>query len=111
MFDAITNTQISEVTRENVIDVWFSPKGTYFATWERPSKCDVKGVIWRLMFANSGSNLAKLEDGSGSNNLILWESKTGTQLAAFSQKAYSNSYVSLEKSGGSVGEGWIGSRW
>jgi hypothetical protein len=43
--------------------------------------------------------LAKLEDGSGSNNLILWESKTGTQLAAFSQKAYSNSYVSLEKSG------------
>ncbi|KAI9287932.1 eukaryotic translation initiation factor eIF2A-domain-containing protein [Umbelopsis sp. AD052] len=72
VFDAATDVQISEVTRINVIDVWFSPKGTYFATWERPTK---------------------LEDGSGSNNLIIWESDTGAQLAAFSQKAYSNSNI------------------
>ncbi|KAH8551581.1 eukaryotic translation initiation factor eIF2A-domain-containing protein [Umbelopsis sp. PMI_123] len=72
VFDAVTDTQISEVTRTNVIDVWFSPKGTYFATWERPTK---------------------LEDGSGSNNLLIWESKTGAQFAAFSQKAYSNSNI------------------
>ncbi|KAJ2964371.1 hypothetical protein NQZ79_g682 [Umbelopsis isabellina] len=69
VFDAITNTQISEVVKANIVDVWFSPKGTYFVTWERPTK---------------------LEDGSGSNNLIIWESKTGTELASFSQKAYNN---------------------
>jgi uncharacterized protein with WD repeat len=38
VFDAITNTQISEVVKANVVDVWFSPKGTYFVTWERPSE-------------------------------------------------------------------------
>lgn len=34
--------------------------------------------------------LAKLEDGSGSNNLIVWDAKTGEQIAAFSQKAQNN---------------------
>jgi hypothetical protein len=45
----------------------------------------------RSVATNVYSIAAKLEDGSGSNNLIIWESKTGAQLAAFSQKAYSNS--------------------
>lgn len=34
--------------------------------------------------------LAKLEDGSGSKNLIIWDTKTGEEIASFSQKAQNN---------------------
>lgn len=52
-----------------MIDFWLSPQGSYLATWERPSK---------------------LEDGSGSRNLIIWDVKAGTEIASFTQKAQNN---------------------
>ncbi|KAI9265700.1 eukaryotic translation initiation factor eIF2A-domain-containing protein [Helicostylum pulchrum] len=69
VYDAATLEQFCEIERPNVIDFWLSPQGSYLATWERPTK---------------------LEDGSGSNNLIVWDAKTGEQIAAFSQKAQNN---------------------
>jgi translation initiation factor 2A len=33
---------------------------------------------------------AKLENGAGSNNLTIWDAKTGEEIAAFSQKAQNN---------------------
>ncbi|KAJ7712124.1 eukaryotic translation initiation factor eIF2A-domain-containing protein [Mycena maculata] len=50
----------------NVVDVKFSPRGTYISTWERP---------------------LKLEDGSQHKNLRVFSSSTGEELIAFTQKA------------------------
>ncbi|CAO3610138.1 unnamed protein product [Cunninghamella blakesleeana] len=69
VFDASTLKQLSEIKRSNIIDLWLSPQGSYLATWERPTK---------------------LEDGSGSKNLIIWDTKTGEEIASFSQKAQNN---------------------
>ncbi|RUS23444.1 hypothetical protein BC937DRAFT_86128 [Endogone sp. FLAS-F59071] len=69
VFDASTNALVSEILRANVIEIGFSPRGTYISTWERPTK---------------------LEDGSGSKNLTVWEARSGNELASFSQKGQSN---------------------
>ncbi|CAO3685298.1 unnamed protein product [Rhizopus stolonifer] len=69
VFDANSLEQLCEIAKENVIDFWLSPQGSYVATWERPSK---------------------REDGSANNNLTIWDVKTGQEIAAFSQKAQNN---------------------
>ncbi|KAI9323826.1 eukaryotic translation initiation factor eIF2A-domain-containing protein [Dichotomocladium elegans] len=69
VFDAATLTQWCEIQRPNVVDLWFSPQGSYVATWERPTK---------------------LEDGSGSQNLMIWDAKTAQLIASFSQKSLNN---------------------
>lgn len=87
VFNASTLEQLCEIVRPNVVDFWLSPQGNYVATWERPSK---------LPFYKSGGHcltsdkLAKLENGAGSNNLVIWDGKTGEEIAAFSQKAQTN---------------------
>jgi len=50
----------------NVVELSFSPRGTYLATWERP---------------------LKLEDGAQHKNLRVFSVSTGSELVAFSQKA------------------------
>ncbi|KAL0092443.1 eukaryotic translation initiation factor eIF2A-domain-containing protein [Phycomyces blakesleeanus] len=69
VYDAGSLEQWCEIKRPNVIDLWLSPQGSFVATWERPTK---------------------LEDGSGSRNLIVWDAKTGEEIASFSQKAQNN---------------------
>ncbi|KAF7353882.1 Eukaryotic translation initiation factor 2A [Mycena venus] len=49
----------------NVVDLKFSPRGTYLSTWERP---------------------LKLEDGSQHKNLRVFSSSTGEELIGFTQK-------------------------
>ncbi|KAI8980325.1 eukaryotic translation initiation factor eIF2A-domain-containing protein [Pilobolus umbonatus] len=68
-FDAHTMEQRCEIRKSNVIDFWLSPQGSYMATWERPTKA---------------------EDGSGNDNLFIWDLSTGEQIAGFSQKAQNN---------------------
>lgn len=70
VFDATSLEQFCVIERANVVDFWLSPQGSYLATWERPTK---------------------LENGAGSNNLTIWDAKTGEEIAAFSQKAQTNS--------------------
>lgn len=50
ILDASTQAPLQVIHQKGVIDVAFSPKGTYLATWERPGKkglgervCDVPG--------------------------------------------------------------------
>ncbi|KAG2218966.1 hypothetical protein INT45_008390 [Circinella minor] len=69
VFDASTLTQRCEIQQANVVDLWFSPQGSYLATWQRPTK---------------------LEDGSGSRNLLIWDALNGEQIASFSQKQINN---------------------
>ncbi len=49
-----------------VVDLQFSPRGTYLSTWERP---------------------AKLEDGSMARNLKIWNSNSGEEIASFERRS------------------------
>ncbi|RDB19482.1 Eukaryotic translation initiation factor 2A [Hypsizygus marmoreus] len=55
-----------ELAISNIVDIRFSPRGTYLSTWERP---------------------VKLEDGSQHKNLRVFSASTGEELIAFSQKS------------------------
>jgi translation initiation factor 2A len=82
--------QFCEIERANVIDFWLSPQGSYLATWERPSKFRYMHFQGDLHTNFYSIKKAKLENGAGSNNLTIWDAKTGTEIAAFSQKAQNN---------------------
>ncbi|ORX59490.1 translation initiation factor eIF-2A [Hesseltinella vesiculosa] len=69
VFDTDTLKQRCVINHPNVLDLWFSPQGNYLATWER---------------------YTKLEDGTGCKNLFIWNTKTGEEIASFSQKAQNN---------------------
>ncbi|EPQ50143.1 translation initiation factor eIF-2A [Gloeophyllum trabeum ATCC 11539] len=56
---------LQELPVPNVVELNFSPRGTYLSTWERP---------------------VKLEDGSQHKNLRVFSVSTGEELVAFSQK-------------------------
>lgn len=57
---------LQELQLPNVVELKFSPRGTYLSTWERP---------------------VKLEDGSQHKNLRIFSVSTGEELVAFSQKS------------------------
>ncbi|KAJ6630332.1 eukaryotic translation initiation factor eIF2A-domain-containing protein [Mycena sp. CBHHK59/15] len=66
IFQAEGAQLLQELVIPNVVDVKFSPRGTYISTWERP---------------------VKLEDGSQHKNLRVFSSSTGEELISFTQKA------------------------
>ncbi|KAG6849912.1 hypothetical protein H0H93_003780 [Arthromyces matolae] len=55
-----------ELPTPNIVDIRFSPRGTYISTWERP---------------------VKLEDGAQHKNLRIFSASTGEELTSFSQKS------------------------
>ncbi|GLB35631.1 putative functions in the early steps of protein synthesis of a small number of specific mRNAs [Lyophyllum shimeji] len=57
---------LQELPLPNVIELRFSPRGTYLSTWERP---------------------VKLEDGTQHKNLRIFSVSTGEELTAFTQKS------------------------
>jgi translation initiation factor 2A len=57
---------LQELQLSNIVELKFSPRGTYLSTWERP---------------------IKLEDGSQHKNLRVFSVSTGEELIAFSQKS------------------------
>ncbi|KAG6827789.1 hypothetical protein H0H87_003622, partial [Tephrocybe sp. NHM501043] len=57
---------LQELLLPNIIDLRFSPRGTYLSTWERP---------------------VKLEDGAQHKNHRIFSASTGEELVAFSQKS------------------------
>ena len=57
---------LQELHLPNIVELQFSPRGTYISTWERP---------------------VKLEDGSQHKNLRVFSVSTGEELIAFSQKS------------------------
>ncbi|KAJ6567105.1 eukaryotic translation initiation factor eIF2A-domain-containing protein [Mycena capillaripes] len=66
IFQAEGAQLLQDLPIPNVVDVKFSPRGTYISTWERP---------------------VKVEDGSQHKNLRVFSSSTGEELIAFTQKA------------------------
>ncbi|KAJ7765703.1 eukaryotic translation initiation factor eIF2A-domain-containing protein, partial [Mycena metata] len=66
IFEAEGAQLLQDLPIPNVVDVKFSPRGTYISTWERP---------------------VKLEDGSQHKNLRVFSSSTGEELIAFTQKS------------------------
>ncbi|KAI0628839.1 translation initiation factor eIF-2A [Trametes polyzona] len=57
---------LQELAIPNIVEISFSPRGTYLSTWERP---------------------VKLEDGAQHKNLRVFSVSTGEELVAFSQKS------------------------
>ncbi|KDQ34142.1 hypothetical protein PLEOSDRAFT_1095628 [Pleurotus ostreatus PC15] len=69
IFQAESAQFLRELQVPNVVDIQFSPRGTYMSTWERP---------------------VKFEDGSQHKNLRIFSVSTGEELIAFSQKSQDN---------------------
>lgn len=57
---------LQELSLPNIVDLSFSPRGTYISTWERP---------------------VKLEDGAQHKNLRVFSVSTGEELISFTQKS------------------------
>jgi translation initiation factor 2A len=66
IFQAESAQLLQELPVPNVVEVKFSPRGTYVSTWERP---------------------AKLEDGAQHKNLRVFSASTGAELVSFTQKS------------------------
>ncbi|KAH0825712.1 eukaryotic translation initiation factor eIF2A-domain-containing protein, partial [Lanmaoa asiatica] len=66
IFQAEGAKLLQELSIPNIIELQFSPRGTYISTWERP---------------------AKLEDGAQHKNLRIFSVSTGEELIAFTQKS------------------------
>jgi len=66
IFLAESAALLREITLPNIVEINFSPRGTYLSTWERPVKND---------------------DGSQHKNLRVFSVSTGEQLTAFTQKS------------------------
>ncbi|KAJ8507762.1 hypothetical protein ONZ45_g9899 [Pleurotus djamor] len=69
IFQAENAQVVRELPLPNVIEIQFSPRGTYISTWERP---------------------VKLEDGSQHKNLRVFSVSTGEELISFTQKSQDN---------------------
>ncbi|KAI9570683.1 eukaryotic translation initiation factor eIF2A-domain-containing protein [Boletus coccyginus] len=66
IFQAEGARLFQELSIPNIIELQFSPRGTYISTWERP---------------------VKLEDGAQYKNLRIFSVSTGEELIAFTQKS------------------------
>ncbi|KAI0648493.1 translation initiation factor eIF-2A [Trametes meyenii] len=66
IYQAESAQLLQELSLPNIVEISFSPRGTYLSTWERP---------------------VKLEDGSQHKNLRIFSASTGEELVAFSQKS------------------------
>ena len=66
IFQAESAQLLQELAIPNVVEINFSPRGTYISTWERP---------------------VKLEDGAQHKNLRVFSVSTGEELIAFTQKS------------------------
>ncbi|OBZ75320.1 Eukaryotic translation initiation factor 2A [Grifola frondosa] len=66
VFQAESAQLVQELSLPNILDISFSPRGTYISTWERP---------------------VKLEDGAQHKNLRVFSASTGEELVAFTQKS------------------------
>jgi len=71
IYNSETGQIKSEIVVPNVASIHLSPKGTYLLTWERWTTKD------------------KQDSQASKENLIIWETATGTKLAGFIQKAIS----------------------
>ena len=91
----------------NIIEIGFSPRGTYLSTWERPGESSSargrslfrRGFSWLncllIGYCPSLRNLSvrfayavKFEDGAQHKNHRVFSVSTGEELIAFSQKAH-----------------------
>ncbi|PCH38525.1 translation initiation factor eIF-2A [Wolfiporia cocos MD-104 SS10] len=66
IFQAESAQLLQELSLPNVVEINFSPRGTYLSTWERP---------------------VKLENGAQHKNLRVFSVSTGEELVAFTQKS------------------------
>lgn len=69
IYQAESSLLLKELPLPNILEINFSPRGTYLSTWERP---------------------VKLEDGAQHKNLRVFSVDTGEELVSFTQKSLEN---------------------
>jgi translation initiation factor 2A len=82
IYQAESAELLQQLQIPNVVEINFSPRGTYISTWERPGmrRACVSGKL--LMF-----DLVKLEDGAQHKNTRIFSVSTGEELSSFTQKS------------------------
>jgi translation initiation factor 2A len=75
---------LQELPITNVLELNFSPRGTYLSTWERPGQ---QTFFSLTTFFSLNINLVKLEDGAQHKNLRIFSVSTGEELVSFTQKS------------------------
>ncbi|RKP06566.1 eukaryotic translation initiation factor eIF2A-domain-containing protein [Thamnocephalis sphaerospora] len=69
VLNAETMEPVTEIVRANVLDMEFSPRGTYLSTWER---------------------YVKPSDDTVNQNTNIWETASATRVTGFTQKSHDN---------------------
>ncbi|KAJ1974878.1 hypothetical protein H4R33_006739 [Dimargaris cristalligena] len=69
VMDVASGQLLQTIARPNVMEIDFSPRGTYLLTWER---------------------YIKPESGPLPTNMLIWETTTGSQMGAFTRKLQSS---------------------
>ncbi|KAG6375727.1 eukaryotic translation initiation factor eIF2A-domain-containing protein [Boletus reticuloceps] len=88
IFQAEGATLLQELSISNIIELQFSPRGTYLTTWERPGTYKSTTHRPRVYHTiRSISPSVKLEDGAQHKNLRIFSVSTGEELIAFTQKS------------------------
>ena len=74
---------LRELELPNIVEISFSPRGTYISTWER---LGMQIMHW-VSFLFSLIHPVKVENDAQHKNLRVFSVSTGEELAAFTQKA------------------------
>jgi uncharacterized protein with WD repeat len=83
VFQAEAAQLLHELPIPNVVELQFSPRGTYLSTWERPGTWPAP-YFWS---SSLSTFLVKLEEGHQHKNLRVFSTSAGEELVSFSQKS------------------------
>lgn len=87
IFQAEGAQLLQELALPNIVELRFSPRGTYLSTWERPGTWHAPSDILPYPNPRSSRPAVKLEDGAQHKNLRIFSASTGEELISFSQKS------------------------
>jgi translation initiation factor 2A len=88
IFQAEGAQLLQELPLPNIVELKFSPRGTYISTWERPgTSFYIPALTTRT---HQIPTTVKLEDGAQHKNLRVFSASTGEELISFTQKSQDN---------------------
>ena len=94
IFQAEGAKLLQELNISNILELQFSPRGTYISTWERPGTYnDSNSASCSPHLHDYQLNISlpppvKLDDGAQHKNLRIFSVSTGEELIAFTQKSH-----------------------
>jgi len=90
IFQAEGAQLLQELPLPNIVELKFSPRGTYISTWERPRTYPRFTHLSYSPVPSLPLPTVKPEDGSQHKNLRVFSASTGEELISFTQKSQDN---------------------